>query len=99
MFIFFFFSIVNWMKCHGTETPPFNAPRAKLLRPMTMELQSLQKLAKAARRNQMSSLLIQEKANYDAELRSTLGKSFAQDDVCDRHICSGWGGQRDRRTL
>ncbi|KAH8398991.1 hypothetical protein KR222_009796, partial [Zaprionus bogoriensis] len=92
-------SVVDWMKCHGTETPPFNAPRAELLRPMTMELQSLQKLASAARSQQMRHLMIVEKNNYDAELRSTLGKSFTEDDVCDRRVCSGWGGIRDRRTL
>ncbi|KRF79316.1 uncharacterized protein [Drosophila virilis] len=91
--------VVNWMKCHGTETPSYNAPRVELLRPMTSELQSLQKLAQAARREQMNRLVIQEKANYDAELRSTLGKSFVKDDVCDRHLCSDWGSHRDRRTL
>ncbi|EDV98344.1 GH23062 [Drosophila grimshawi] len=90
---------VNWMKCHGTESPPYNAPRVELLRPMTMELQCLQMMAQAARREQMNSLLIEEKATYDAELRSTLGKSFVKDDVCDRHLCNVWGGQMDKRTL
>lgn len=69
------------------------APRVKLLGPMVSELQSLQKLASAARKQQMRDLLKQEKNDFDAELRSTLGKSFAADDVCERHICSGWGGQ------
>lgn len=81
------------MKCHGTQTPPVTAPRVKLLGPMVSELQSLQKLASAARKQQMRDLLKQEKNDLDAELRSTLGKSFAADDVCERHICSGWGGQ------
>lgn len=85
------------MKCHGSETPPVTAPRVKLLGPMVSELQSLQKLASAARNQQMRELLKQEKADLDAELRSTLGKSFAQDDVCERHACSGWMGNPIKR--
>lgn len=87
------------MKCHGTETPPYNAPRVSLLRPMTSELQSLQKLAQEARRQQMNSLVIKEKATYDAELRSTLGKSFVQDDVCDRQLCAGFSNYRDKKAF
>ncbi|TDG49338.1 hypothetical protein AWZ03_004206 [Drosophila navojoa] len=90
--------IANWMKCHGTESPPYNAPRVELLRPMTSELQSLQKLAQEARREQMHSLVLKEKATYDAELRSTLGKSFVQDDVCDRRLCDRYGCRRDKRA-
>lgn len=86
-------SIIDYMKCHGTQTPPVTAPRVKLLGPMVSELQSLQKLASTARKQQMRDLLKHEKNTYNAELRSTLGKSFAADDVCERHTCSGWGGR------
>ncbi|ALC41322.1 maker57 [Drosophila busckii] len=91
--------VANYMKCHGNEEVPWNAPRVELLRPMTSELKNLQYLAHKARARQLSELINREKASYDAELRSTLGKSFVKDDVCDRELCNRWGSQADKRTL